>query len=212
MEVIFPSSDIQGFSDQKDNYLLSIAVDGNASFILTGDKKMLETWWCCGYSNYLLGGIWERCFVRKHTTHAHISPLGIFHRTTFINSTIVPIPAPFRNISAHVPQAQVVGSTRDFPYRHRFPPRFTFHSVGICIGCCSTEVHLRRVSDFFPIAETNLFSGPPSRVFPFCFCGQSVAIGAPVVTYDPLLIIVIVAVIWILSAFFNGVEYIQALS
>ena len=36
------TSDIKICRDEKDNFLLSLAVDGNADFLITGDQDLLE--------------------------------------------------------------------------------------------------------------------------------------------------------------------------
>ncbi len=41
-EFITVTSNIEVCRDPKDNFLLSLAVDGNASYLLTGDKDLLE--------------------------------------------------------------------------------------------------------------------------------------------------------------------------
>jgi putative PIN family toxin of toxin-antitoxin system len=42
IDLIEVKSTIQICRDPKDNFLLSLAVDGNADFLLTGDKDLLE--------------------------------------------------------------------------------------------------------------------------------------------------------------------------
>ena len=41
-EFVEVTSDIKKCRDEKDNFLLSLAVDGNADFLITGDQDLLE--------------------------------------------------------------------------------------------------------------------------------------------------------------------------
>ena len=41
-EFVEVTSDIKKSRDEKDNFLLSLATDGNADFLITGDKDLLE--------------------------------------------------------------------------------------------------------------------------------------------------------------------------
>ena len=41
IEIINPESEIKICRDTKDNFLLNLAVDGNADYLITGDKDLL---------------------------------------------------------------------------------------------------------------------------------------------------------------------------